>query len=100
MPGDTLLNQSTAKIGVDEAAFGSLYCFPQAGVGDEFLPCKPSEPLRLESSHRAIPNTMNYSTENYISMLIDRRFPILGTAGIERQAALLDNLGELLYLLS
>jgi len=52
MPGDTLLNHSTVKIGVDEAAFGSLYCFLQAGVGDELLPCKPSEPLRLESSHR------------------------------------------------
>jgi hypothetical protein len=61
LPGDTLLDEAAAKIGVDQTAFGPCDCLAQTHVRNSFVPGKSREPPRLENLHGA-PNTMNYST--------------------------------------
>jgi hypothetical protein len=50
-PRNTLLDQSAAKVGVNQTALSSCDCLPQAGVSDEFVAGESREPLRHEDLH-------------------------------------------------
>jgi hypothetical protein len=51
LPGDTLLDESAAEIGVNEPAFCPLDCLSQTFVRNPFASGKSREPLRLENLH-------------------------------------------------
>jgi hypothetical protein len=51
LPCHALLNEASAKIGVDQASFRPLNRFAQALVRDPFAPRKPRKPFRLEGPH-------------------------------------------------
>jgi hypothetical protein len=50
---DSLLDQATAEVGVDQPAFGAHNGFEKACVCDSFVPGESRKPSRLESLHFA-----------------------------------------------
>jgi hypothetical protein len=51
LPGDTLLDEAAARVGVDVTTFSPRDCLQQAGVRNSLAPGKPREPLGLENLH-------------------------------------------------
>jgi hypothetical protein len=51
LPSHAELDEATAKVGVNETAFGSCDRLKQIGVCDAFLAAKPHEPPGLEYLH-------------------------------------------------
>ena len=53
MPRDTLFDDATSEVGIDEAALGALYRTTQGIVGEAFLPHESRKASRLENPHHA-----------------------------------------------
>jgi len=58
----TLLDKSTAQVGVYQTTFRSLNCFEKSFVANALAPCISNHPLRQENTHESDTNTLNYST--------------------------------------
>jgi hypothetical protein len=63
--GNTLLDQTAAKISIDQATVGALDRFPQARVSNPFTPSEFADSLSFENPHRENPNTTLYNTMGY-----------------------------------
>jgi hypothetical protein len=64
-PRNSLLDDSAAKIGVDQSALGSFDGLKQIGVRNPLAPGEPSKPLRLKDSQiQPCFRSMNYSMQS------------------------------------